>query len=475
MEIRLDYTPQPRQALMHASPCRMILYGGAAGGGKSHSLRYDAITSCLQNPGLRAYLFRRTYKELEDNHIIPIQAEMPKELGNYLEGKKRFDFGNGSMLHFCYCENEQDVTRYQGGELHYLGVDEASHFSEYQLRYLITRNRLGGFKSQEKHLPRVVLCSNPGGVGHDFLKAKFIDPAPPETVFIDEEWGFPAIYIPAKMQDNRYLDKGYERQFQGLPPELVSALVEGDWDAIVGKALHSLNRHDHMLPQFVPPRHWTHFMSLDWGTAKPFSVGWWVVSEGLSVEDRKQDRTWWVPEGALVRYAEWYGGNRNQGLRLESPVVAKEILRLEEERGDPPMDYRIADAAMWNKMDGPSIAERMRSVDPRMSLRPSKKNREMGYAEILARLKGEETEDGYLPMLYAMDNCRQWWRTMTTLTLDPNDPEKGPDTRQDDHCYDDTAYACMSRPYVTTEDDRWKAENREELERIKGGIDPYST
>lgn len=477
--IELPYQPQPKQRLLHETEARLVLYGGAAGGGKSTSLRWDIIGWCLQVPGLDAYLFRRTLPELEANHIRKIKTELPATLGSYNETRKRYEFFNGSGINFCYCEKEDDVARYQGAEIHLLGVDEAAHLTDYQLNYLISRVRLGDFAARvpEKYralLPRAVFTSNPGGPGHLFLKQKFIDAGPAGVMFTDPELEWPSIFIPARMGDNQYLDRGYEKQFSGLPPELAKALREGDWDAVVGKALHSLSRETHMLRPFVPPRHWTRFMAMDWGTARPFSVGWYCVSEGavLAAKDGWPER--YLPDGAVIRYAEWYGwnGKANQGCRLESPAVAKGILQRETERKDPPMMYRVIDSAAGNRHDGPSVIERMEQTDERLRFRKSEKDRKAGYREFLDRLALTDSGE---PMFFCTSDCTHFWRTVPTLVLDDTDPEKGPDTQQEDHVYDEVDYGFLSRPFVTTEKDVYDEELREARRQARKSVDPYAT
>ncbi len=489
-EITLDYVPLPRQMVLHATKAQQILYGGAVGGAKSHGIRWDLIRWCLKCPGIDTFLFRRTLGELEDNHIRKIRSEIPAELGHYREQKKRFEFKNSSGINFCYCEREADVERYQGAEMHVLGVDEAAHLTGYQLKYLRTRVRLGGYQPPKQYaefLPRILFGSNPGGPGHNFLKETFIDPAPAETIFCDETTsieedgfaGMSTIFIPAKMSDNKYLDRNYAGQLNALPPELARALRDGDWDAVVGQALHNLSRDRHLLRPFSPPKHWTRFMVMDWGYAKPFSVGWYAVSDGVILAPQGKWPERYLPAGAVIRYDEYYGwnGSSNEGCRMDSGAVARKILLLEDERKDV-MDYRIGDSQMWAQTDGPSITENMLlATDGRFVMRRSEKDRKANYGEIIARLAGnpEFRDDGkeeQHPMFFVTANCRHFWRTVPTLVLDKNDPEKGPETlKSEDHVYDDVAYALRSRPYVSTKEDRWYRENEQYMQK---SVDPYA-
>lgn len=484
--VTLDYNPQEKQKLLHETAARLILYGGAVGGGKSHAIRWELISWCLRCAGINCFLFRRTLAELEENHIEQIQNEIPPSLGQYNVTKNVFRFFNGSRIKFAYCEKEHDVTRYQGAEIHVLGVDEASHLTEFQLNYLIGRNRLGGFRQQvpEKYrflLPRAVFGSNPGGPGHSFLKREFIDKAPPYELFRNgrykdpdkkEDEGRLSVYIKARMEDNRYIDADYSGSLYGLPPEMVQAYKEGDWDAIVGQAL-PITRIRHGLRHFKPPGFWTHFMSVDWGTGKPFSVGWYAVSDGAILEAKDGYPERYLPAGAVIRYAEWYGwnGRENQGCRMDSREVARGILAMEKERGDPPMDYRVGDSGMWAQHDGPSPAENMFDESGgRIALRMSKKDRERNYDEFLCRLAGNPDfrRDGIKeiePMFFATLDCTHFWRTVPPLTLDKLDPNKGPDTKLEDHAYDDTVYGLRSRPFMTTEEDREDIAYRQNLRR----------
>jgi hypothetical protein len=303
------------------------------------------------------------------------------------------------------------------------------------------------------------------------LKRVFVLPSSPLTVFNDETTkvpgrvdsrGLTTVYIPARMTDNIYLDQDYAGQFGGLPPEMARALIEGDWDAVAGAA-YQVSRERHMLRPFTPPRHWTRFMALDWGTARPFSVGWYCVSEGAFLKGQGSWPDRWIPEGAVIRYAEWYGwnGRENEGCRLDSTKCASGILQRERDRGEPAMDYRVADYQMWAQTDGPSPAERFGNAN--CPLRQAKKDRKMAYWECTARLAGNPfvKDDGQIeehPMFFVTQDCVHFWRTIPNLMLDETEPDKGPGNGQEDHVADEWSYALRSRPFVQTLDTRWEEE-----------------
>lgn len=453
-EIELDYEPHPRQQLLHKSTARQILYGGAAGGGKSHSMRWDAYAACLENPGLDAYLFRRTRVELENTHVKRL-TELPDALGDYQSKYNRFRFYNGSFLNFCYAEVEKDVQRYNSVEFHWLGIDEAGQFTPYQISYLRSRMRLGAFKPRQPQLfPRCVLSANPGGVSHHFLKTHFIKPAPPETVFYDstmrnkrnpDDPGWPTVFIPARMDDNPTLDENYASAFGGLPEWQQAALIDGDWDVVAGAYFDCFDKKINVVDDIIPPEYLLHFTAMDGGFASPFWIGWFVVSDGdLRVGDLL------LPEGALLLFDEWYGCQRdetgepsNNGLKMAPEEVAR---RMRSREGHTKISYRVADPGMWRSDSGPSQAEKMAGAG--VSMRKADNERVAGWKQLYSMISGYDQETQVrIPMFYVCRRCEDFIRTITTVQADPNDLDDVLKAGED-HPPDGARYGAMSRHHV---------------------------
>ncbi len=471
----MDIQLTPKQGLDFLTKATEVLYGGAAGGGKSYVKRASAIRWCVEVPGIQVYFFRRTLPDLRDNHLRgPTCFQVlldPYLKSGHVKGptvENEFRFWNGSILHLCYCDSENDVEKYRGAEIHVLILDELTHFSEYQYRFLRSRVRIAGLKVPEKYkgiIPRIEAASNPGSIGHAWVKRTFITPKPAEEIWKtpSEEGGMTRQYIPARLSDNPHLTKDdptYADRLRGLGTDsLVRAMLDGDWDIVAGQAFEKLRRDIHCIEPFIPPDDWSCFGSLDWGSSKPFSFGLWTVSNGNALPDGRQYR-----RGAIIRFNEVYGwtGKSDEGLRKEASEVADMIkARISNRR----LAYIAADPSMWKVDGGPSIAETM--LKRGVVLRRADHNRLTGYVEVRQRING----DGDGPMLFATKNCHDgFWRTMPDLIMDESHPEDV-DTDQEDHCYDDVRYACVSRPWmqsparVEKKPDRWlRAFEEEESE-----------
>ncbi len=438
--VTIDYRPQPRQAALHACPANEILYGGAAGPGKSHALRFEALLMCLRVPGLRAYLFRRTVVELEKNHITPALSQFPRGLGVYSAAKRRFEFVNGSMLTFCGCPREADVFRYQGVEIHLLLIDELTSFTEFQYDYLRGRLRcaIAVPPAYGHKIPGIVCASNPGGVGHAFVKKRFVDFAPAMTPrrAPDAQGGMLRCYIPAKLSDNRILmerDPGYALRLEALPEPYRTAYRDGDWDIFLGQAF-CFSRQEHVVKPRPVPGHAPLFMTFDWGYGAPFSVGWW----------------WVDADGRLFRFAEWYGSNGapNQGLRLTDSRIAQGILEREARLGLAGRTItRLAGPDCFAKKpdyrgggQGPSTAEVFAQAG--LHLLPGDPSRVAKIRQFHERLR---LRDDGPPMLLVYDVCEHFIRTIALLVADRRNVEDI-DTSGEDHVYDEACHVCMARP-----------------------------
>jgi hypothetical protein len=466
---------QAKQAIAFSTSATEVLYGGAAGGGKSYLKRVSAIRWCLEVPGVQVYLFRRTLTDLRDNHLrgptnFHVMLEALVESGHvkYRAVENEFEFWNGSVLHLCYCDTESDVEKYRGAEIHVLLMDELTHFTEYQYRFLRSRVRIAGLAVPEAYkgrLPRIEAASNPGSIGHAWVKRTFVTPKPALEMWRTgaDEGGMLRQFIPARLADNPHLtrdDPSYADRLRGLGADsLVRAMLDGDWDIVAGQAFEKLRREVHSIEPFEPPEDWLCFGSLDWGSSKPFSFGVWAVANGNAVPDGRIYR-----RGALIRWKEWYGwnGKPDEGRRMEVEDVASGIkARLAGRR----LAYIAADPAIWKVDGGPSHAERM--LGKGVILRKSDNAREQGYLEVRQRIAGDE--EG--PMLFVTKNCHDgFWRTMPDLVMDEDHPEDV-DTDQEDHCYDEVRYACMSRPWALSpkkkepKPDRWlRFDDEEETE-----------
>lgn len=451
-----------KQGIAFESPATEILYGGAAGGGKSHLMRVAALVWCAAIPGLQVYLFRRIRDDLIKNHM-----EGPKGFRSILAGwvlcgfvkivDDEIRFFNGSRIYLCHCKDEKDVYKYQGAEIHVLLIDELTHFTEAMYRFLRNRVRMVGVKLGEKwagKFPRILAGANPGNIGHLWVKSTFVDNADTYDIreMSDAEGGMKRQFIPALLEDNPSMsqdDPGYEKRLQGLGSEsLVRAMRYGDWDVIEGAFFDCFDPKRHIVRPFTLPEHWTRFMSGDWGSAHPFSFGWWgVVSDPITVDNRDMQPLL-LPRGCMVRYREWYGAKKpNEGLKLHADAVAKGI-KEREAKDTVKLSYRVLDPAAFAENGGKSIADAMK--DEKVHFKPADNARVPlrgamgGWDQMRGRFVGDD--DGN-PMIVTFSTCHDSIRTIPALQHDQTRPEDV-DTDGEDHAGDDWRYGCMSRPWI---------------------------
>lgn len=425
----------PQEALVKC-PVFEVCFGGARGGGKTDSMIGGDWPSHAQRYGKHAkgVFFRREMPQLES--AIERSKEIYYRLGaRWNEQKKTWIFPNGATLKFRPLERDSDAEKYQGHDYTRLYFEELTNYpSPKPVDKMKATLRSGagvacGFRA----------TCNPGGPGHNWVKERYIDPNPAGYKVIRDDEGMERVFIPAKLTDNKILqsnDPTYiKRLKQSGSEQLVKAWLDGDWNIIDGAFFDCWN-HKMVIDPFKIPDDWMRFRSFDWGSSKPFSVGWWAVVSDHEI----------LPRGALVRYREWYGAkSANVGLKMTAEQVAEGIA--EKERNDS-ISYGVADPAIFAEDGGPSINEKMASKGvywrPADNKRVAGRGRLGGWDEMRQRMMGEDGK----PMIYCFHTCRDSIRTIPMLQHDDNKPEDL-DTNAEDHAADEWRYGCMSRPWTT--------------------------
>lgn len=466
----MDLMLHPKQAEVFNSYANELFYSGAAGSGKSHLMRVSAIAYSVNIPNLQTYLFRRTSPDLLANHMSG-PSGFPALLGEWVEqkhvqinySKNEIRFWNNSVIHLCHCQHDKDMYGYQGAEIHLLMIDELTHFSEDVYRYLRGRVRLGGLKIPKEYykttesgetfclFPRILTGANPGGIGHAWVKRTFIDFAPANTIkqMDDSEGGFRRQYIPAYLKDNPALtqnDPNYLARLRGLGTDaLVKAMAEGCWDIPSGGYFDGVwDRNVHVIKPFDIPKSWRIDRSFDWGSSKPYSVGFWAESDGTEATLPDGSKKCW-PAGTLFRIGEVYGwnGTPDEGLKQTATEIAASII---EYQAGVDWGKRVqpgpADSAIYTKENGDCIADDMKAAGIRWvpaDKRPG--SRVIGGLSIQKRLKASKESPMEHPGLFIFDNCLQFIRTVPTLPRDPNNSEDVY-SKAEDHVYDEVRYRC---------------------------------
>ena len=469
METRVVWEPQPGpQTHLIQCPVFDVLFGGARGGGKTDGVLGDWLNhSDLYGADAIGLMFRKERTQLIETIERSHQIFGQLEGWQWKEQDKMWRSDRGARLRFAYLERDSDAEAYQGHSYTRLYCEEITNFgSPKPIDKMMATLRSGngvpcGFRA----------TGNPGGAGHQWVKARYIDHAPMGYKVTVQTFKNPwtgdsvtrdRVFIPSKLNQNKYLGAEYVANLQMAGNEaLVKAWLEGDWSVIEGAFFDCWSSEKHVIRPFELPEDWLRFRSADWGSAAPFSVGWWAV-----VGDEFTGQGLRISRGAIIRYREWYGASGpNIGLKLTAEEVARGIKA--KEAGDT-IAYGVLDPAAFAVDGGPSIAERMmkegvafRRADNK---RVSQRGAMGGWDQMRARMKGGE--DGR-PMLYVFDTCRDFIRTVPALQHDPDKPEDL-DTSAEDHVADEARYACMSRPWVPAQAEEAKPD-RLDLQVLPNG------
>ncbi|WP_134682563.1 terminase large subunit domain-containing protein [Brevibacillus migulae] len=447
----VTWVAQPRQSrflneVMDPNGADEILYGGAAGGGKTDALLIAAIIYA-QNGGHVLFL-RRTYAQLEGKPIPRSKQLIPRSMATYKESKRQWIFFSGGSIKFGYLEKKGDEENYQGHEYALIVYDELTHFDLSQYIYLLSRNRSTEARFIASGLkPKIIAASNPGSRGHAWVKGRWIDGHEPEVVWEAEmpdevkaslaAQGLAVeprkrVFIPAKLQDNQKLlavDPGYLARLLELPESQQKMLLHGEWDYFEGMAFPEWKPDLHVCKPFRIPETWRRFRAVDYGQAAPFCCLWFAVD---------QDSEIWV-------YRELYGVVPHASDQASKIVELSLMFNDLDEKVPEKIDFTILDSACWAKNQfGESVAETY--MNNGVQVWQADKNRLQGKARVHEWLKPIIGPDGKLKSrIHIFDTCKNLIEQLSTLPTDPNNPDDV-DTDAPDHAYDTLRYGLMSRP-----------------------------
>jgi hypothetical protein len=396
-----------------------VLYGGAAGGGKSYAMLIDPLRFAHRSAH-RAIILRRSMPELRE--LIDKSRELyPKAFpgAKYKEVEKMWTFPSGAKMEFGFLERDADVYRYQGQAYSFIGFDEITHLpTEFAWNYLGSRLR-----TTDPEIEVYMRCTaNPGGSGAHWVKKRYIDPAPPNDSFRGAD-GLTRKFIPARLQDNPYLAKDgrYEKMLASLPPTQRQQLLEGNWDVAEGAAFTEFNPFDHVVTPFEIPIGWERTKGIDYGYASESACVWGTVDPS---------------DGTLIIYRELYRKGL-LGTELGSMIT-------EMEYEDPFSVPGVLDTACWSKTGttGPTVGETLQRAGHK--LRRADKNRIQGKIQIHEYLK---LQPSGRPRIQIFNTCPNLIRELQSIPLDKTKPEDV-DTHASDHAYDALRYLIMGRPRI---------------------------
>ena len=447
MKIKISWVPQPRQ-LTFLRACgmshpfdggkpgppvaRVIGYGGAAGGGKSDALLAVGIIAGLTFPGINIGYFRREYPMLEGpGGAIMRSQELMSGWAKWHGGQRRWTFPTRAILQFCHCKHEDDVYGYQSQQFDILLFDEATQFTRFMVRYLMTRNRA----TQKGVIPFAAMGTNPGNVGHGWFLSEFVEPGSPEQVHdVEVEPGQMEthIFIPAKLSDNKVLerrDPGYRATLEAQTEDIRRQLLEGDWSVFAGQVFREFRRDVHVVDPFVIPRDWRRWRALDFGYTNPACCLWLALG----------------PDEKVYVYRELYV------TQMRASELAQKIVELS--RGEN-ITLTLGDPACWAKTghEGESIEQTMRQNG--LPMQRADNDRLAGKQRVHDYLTVFEGWDGKpASRLKIFRSCVNLIRTLPQLVHDQTRPEDV-DTDGEDHAYDALRYGLMNRPAIKTKRSR---------------------
>ncbi|MBQ1244152.1 MAG: terminase family protein [Clostridia bacterium] len=376
-----------------------VLFGGAAGGGKSFGQLIDALLYALKYPKSKQLILRRTFAELEKSLIRVSLSLFPREIYTYNSTLHSGKFKNGSILDFGYCATENDVFQYQSAEYDAVRFDELTHFTEFQYLYLISRVR--GANDNPKQIKS---STNPGGVGHSWVKSRFVDPSPPDTPFTASD-GSRRIFIPSKIDDNLFLmksDPEYKKRLLALPESQKKALLYGDWNIFEGQYFTEFDYEKHTCNPFPIPKEWRKYRTIDYGLDRLACL--WVAVDS--------DRNVYV-------YRELCESN------LMISDAAKKIC--EKTPTEESIYATLAPPDLWSRSQESGRSKAIIFSENGLFFTKTANDRETGWLSIKELLK---TDEKGRPRLKIFRSCTEIIRCLPMLQIDPQRPT---DTANEPH------------------------------------------
>lgn len=447
------WQPQPKQAEFMSRDEYEVLYGGAAGGGKSDAIIAEALRQA-DNPNYRAVIFRKTYpqcRELILKSLRIYSRAFPK--AKYNGSEHYWQFPSGAKIYFGSMPNSTSYLNYQGLSYSYIAFDELTHFTKEEYEYMISRNRADG----EGLRVYIRATANPGGIGHGWVKERFITASAPGVPYEvkAEVTGSDGkktavtrsrVFIPSSVFDNRKLldnDPGYLANLALLPEAQKKALLYGDWNSYEGQVFtewrdnpegYESGKYTHVIAPFEIPKTWKRYRTFDFGYAKPYAVQWWAVDY----------------DGRAYLYRQLYGcvpDSPNTGVKEEPRAQARKIRQIEKELEAGNHIYGIADPAIWDESRGRDGTIISIFEEEGLFFNKGKNARLSGKMQCHHRMAFDKSGR---PMMYVFNTCRPFIRTIPNLIYDSKNVEDV-DSDCEDHDYDAMRYFFMENPIASPE------------------------
>lgn len=453
----------PKQGMLRDTKANEIAFGGASEGGKSHGGRVCLINWCTAIPNLQCFIFRKHYAEVIGNHMdgptsFPVLLEPweKEKLVTINETEVKFNFNN-SLITLASVSSKKDVQKHRGREKHVNWIDEAAELPWSWIQELNAwvrmpnemkeklpdqlRGLYPGYTDEELRnmFPRILYTFNPEGEGIGAIRRQFVLPKEPMTIFRapEKDGGRLRIFIPSKIADNPSADPVAQRaRLLPLGEARARALIDGDMSAPIGDYFKEFEEKLHVINDFTPPAHWMKFRTFDWGSADPFAVYWFCVSDGEYFTDDIGRRRMY-PRGSLIVYREWYGcmdEDPAKGLHMPNAEIAKGIVeRTPREEGvliTFTDSFPFADRGGYKAGNKYTIADEFAENGCPLVLGNTR--RVYGWTQLRARLVGEAG----VPMIYFMHRCPYIREYLPALQYHATNPEDAVESGEATHSCD---------------------------------------